>query len=190
MDNGNNNFKNKQDNPQIIGFNQLTGQPIFNSGIESKNQANTKEKKIIEQKKVSKGKFILHIALSFGLWNLIISFVFNLLMSSVINKIFGSNLIIYILIYNILWILSSVCQIFITYWFNKFKTVEEYQLRSAKNIVLILFYIFIIYLNRANISYLMDYNMILQSVMLVIHVVVIWLVNNKVFYKYWGRYVF
>jgi len=185
---GNNGTANNQslnNQNQIIGFDQLTGEPIFNSGIESK--ITTVESKTMEQKKISKGKFILHIVLSFGLWNFFILFIFNFLMNSIVYELFKNNLVIYTFAYNILWILSTVVQIFMTYWFNKFKTVEEYQLRSCKNIFLFIFYILIIYINKANILVFIDYNMILGIVLLVLHLIIIYFFNNKVFNKYWGK---
>lgn len=185
-ENENNNFVSQQSNNQIVGFDQLTGKPIFNGGIESQNQSNINDKETIEQKKVSKGVFIFQFALSFLVWNFVLLFVFELLIGSVVYQLFKNNAIMYILIYNILWIISSVGQIFITYWFNKSKTVEEYQLNSSRKIILILFYVFIIYINKGYILKLMDYNMILGSIMLILHMIIIWFVNDKLFYKYWG----
>jgi len=185
MNNQYNNFNENQETPQIIGFDQLTGQPIFDNGLgvrEEKNEPNNVERKVM-----SKGKFIFHIFLSFGLWNLITLFIFKILMNGLIYKI--NNAVILLIIFNVLWIGTSVLQIFLTYWFNKFNTPQEYQLRSAKNTNLIMFLIFIIFVNKETIARFFDINTllsILMGVFLVIHIIAIWFVNEKLFDKYWG----
>lgn len=183
MNQDNNNLGNNS--PKMIGFDPITGQPIFDNGIGSRVEA--KEEPKVEKKVMSKGKFVFHIFLSFGLWNLITLFIFKILMNGLIYKI--NNAVALLIIFNVLWIGASVLQILLTYWFNKFNTPQEYQLRSAKNTNLIMFLILIIFINKETIARFFDINTllsILMGVFLVIHMIVIWFVNEKLFDKYWG----
>ena len=57
MNQENNNYENN--GPKMVGFDPITGQPIFDNGlgqVEEKKQ--TKE---VEKKLIGKGKFIFHI---------------------------------------------------------------------------------------------------------------------------------
>ena len=186
MNNEYNNLNENQEAPQIIGFDQLTGQPIFNNGLGVREEK--KESKQVEKKVMSKGKFIFHIFLSLVLWNFITNVIYRFLTYG-IYQLLENNVFICFLIINVLTIGSSALQIFLTYWFNKFNTPQEYQLRSAKNINLIMFLIGLIFINMENIEKIFNGNLIVSIVMgvfLVIHMITIWFVNEKIFDKYWG----
>lgn len=186
MNNEYNNLNNKQDNPQIVGFDPITRQPIFDNGLGSR--VETKEESKVEKKVMSKGKFILHIFLSLVLWNFITNVIYKFLTYG-IYQLLKNNTLVCFLIINVLTIGASALQIFLTYWFNKFNTPQEYQLRSTKNINLIMFLISLIFINMENIEKIFNGNLIVSIVMgvfLVIHMITIWFVNEKTFDKYWG----
>ena len=181
MNQENNNYENNE--PKMIGFDPITGQPIFDKGLGS--VVEKKEENRIEKKVKSKGKFIFHIFLSFLLWNFIMSFVLGIL-NNVFYEMFKNSAVIYLSIFNLIWIGATILEIFLTYWFNKFNTALEYQLRSIKNINLIMFFILIIFINSDTLGTLFNHYPIIEGVFIVIHMIAIWFVNEKMFDKYWG----
>ncbi len=190
-----NNENNKMNNQgtKIIGYDPETREPIYSYSLidDNINFAQQQKEETIEKKTLSKGKFIFSVLVSFLIWNFVSGFLINNLLVQLVFKSFDSvnfpiwvYLWVYIFLINAFWILESVLEIYFSYRLNRFKTVEEYQYSSTRNVLLLIFYISILLINKSTISILAGYNPILQYSMLVIHIVVIWFMNKKMFYKW------
>ena len=169
-------------NEKIIGYDQITGQPIFDTGINSPIKEESKEEK--EKNVLSKGKLIFHIFLSFLVWNLIFGLGFSFLGTTLLYGLKNINTVLYLVIYNLLWLVSSLLTIFFTYWFNKYNICKEYQLRSVRKICLFMFLIGIIGINSINIKNILNYFPIVESIITVIHIILIWYFNDEMFNKW------
>jgi len=135
---------------------------------------------MIQQKTIGKFKFLIHIFLSFIVWNLIMVFLFKIL-SGMIYNLLPNNLILYIIIYNLFWMFSSFAQIMLTYYFNRKYIVLKPQLKTVRTINLFVFYIFILFINVQQILIFIKLNMLVSIVFLLLHIILIWIANKKMF---------
>lgn len=133
-----------------------------------------------QQKIIGKFKFFMHMCLSFIVWNIIILFLFEII-SGIILKLLPNNLNLYIIIFNLLWMISSFVQIILTYYFNRKHTVLKQQLQAARRTNLFMFYIGILFINFQKIFAFIELNMLISTVLILLHIIVIWKANEKIF---------
>lgn len=136
------------------------------------------------KKQISFLKFILRGMLCLIVFSLLAYTGFNYLGNLLFNKIDEKYYLIYIIGYNITWILISILEMFLIYRVNK-KCLVNGKLNIAKNIYLLLFYLFSIVLNIKVISQLSLINYMLMSIFVLIHICIIWYLNTYLFEKYW-----
>lgn len=135
----------------------------------------------MEKKVVSKGKFLLHIFLSFLVWDLVAGFLNNLILS-VLNLI--SNTMLAVILTYVLWMLHSVYIIVMVYFNNKNKTVATESLSKVRRMNLILFYVLTIGLSISTIAEGFVSFPIALIIITIVHMLLIAFVNDWMFRRY------
>lgn len=135
------------------------------------------------KKVISKSKFVIHIILSFIVWDFIINIV-SRLCGNLLYELLKNNKYAYILGISLFLILMVVIKIFLTYYFNKKHRVSIYQFESTQNLILIIFYIFVIGFNLESILFRLFYSPIITIIIIVLEMYIIYIVNGKMFERY------
>ena len=136
------------------------------------------------KKKKTKSSLVLHIVLSFLVWQLIFYLLLNMVSSSLAFSLLSDSVNMIVLKTNVLWIIADCFILLISYLFNKKNTTESNDLPVARRTVLMWFYIFTIGINLSKIIDLIKYAPVMEIVCVIVHVVVIFYLSNALFKKF------
>ena len=171
--------------PQPVNYNDVgtvtndSMNTVVNPEVVSDNTVNVSEKK-----PDSVLSFVGHMAGSFIVWNFITLTIFNSVVQSILLKFFADNVTMAIVGYNVLWTITSVVAVFLTYFFNRKKVLEEKNHKLTKGIMLGIFNFLIIVINYRNMLTHLEYGFGIAVIMILLHVSVIWFLNCKLHEKY------
>lgn len=138
----------------------------------------------MDKKIISRGKFSLHVVLSFIVWSEIMRFLIIGIVGGWIYSITRNNPVLYLICFNLLWIFESFVVLLLTYIFNRKHRVSDDNLISMRRSLVVIFYILIIIVNNSIFRAGMFINSIVTIIMFVLHMVVIWISNKFLFSKY------
>ncbi len=189
MDNNNNNNNEQnllneettpiQNNVNPLGV-QNNNEEILNQNISNTNQTPSPKINNSDKKVLGTAQFIIHMLLSFIVWDLIINFVFDFI-SGLFD--FGLNINAIIIFTNLLWIGETAAVMFLTYFFNRKHTVNESSLKNMRLLMLIVFGITIL-INYKFIKGSFYLNSTLTIIFILIHIVLIYFLNHILFKHY------
>lgn len=132
----------------------------------------------MEKKVLNKKGFLVHIILSFIVWDFILGLGFEFLLGIIPR--YNYNLLIFLS--NLIWIIKTILTMLLTYFFNRKNTVDGCDVHSVKKISLALFYFGMI-INFDFIMACFSINFIITIIMLIFHIWCIYFCNNK-FFRY------
>lgn len=173
--------------PQQVNYSVASGavvdsiNTVTNTETVSDNTVNAKEKK-----PDSILSFVGHMAGSFIVWNFITLTIFNSVVQSILLKFFSDNVTMAIVGYNVLWTVTSAIAVFLTYFFNRKKVLEEKNYKLTKGIMLGIFNLLIMLINYRNMLTHLEYGFVITVVMILLHACVIWFLNCILHEKYFN----
>ena len=168
-------------NPEVTNISQESIDMQTTSNLSDENNLGNQDKK-------EKGivNTILHMSASFIVWNYVILTLFNMVIQSILTKFFSDSVNMIIIGYNSLWILTSVISVFLTYYINRKRIIEEKHSKLSKNVMLGVFVLFIMLINYRNLLVHMEYGLVVAIIMILIHVFVLWILNCKLHEKFFN----